>query len=290
MTRPAGRLGLSLTLSLVLHALLGLAIVVLSSPAAARVGGPIAVDALVLDEAYGGIILDAPPAVRKGAGPSPAAAAEESEEPFTSTVGELPVVSPNAATGPEPVSTSTAGSSGGSRAGTAGLLRPPATARNIVYLIDSSLSMGLSGALPVAKRELLAALDVLPTEAHFAVILYNRQAEPLSPDGRAGLLTATEANRTAVAHVVREARAEGGTDHLAALHRAVSLGADVIFLVTDADELTMDQVRKVAQLNRSRAVIHAVEINCDRDGPNETPLKLLARLTGGSHRIVPVKR
>jgi hypothetical protein len=290
MTRPAGRLGLSLVLSLVLHGLLGLAIVVLSSPAAARVGGPIGVDALVLDEAYGGIILDAPPTVRREAGPSAAAAAEESEEPFTSTVGELPVVSPTPATSPGPAPGSTASSPGGSRAGTTGLLRPPATARSIVYLVDRSLSMGLSGALPVAKRELLAALDVLPAEAHFAVILYNRLAEPLSPDGHAGLLSATDANRTGIARLVQEARAEGGTDHLAALHRAISLRADVIFLVTDADELTLAQARRVAQLNRGRAVIHAVEINSDHDGPEETPLKLLTRLTGGSHRIVPVKR
>jgi hypothetical protein len=289
MTRPAGRLGLSLVLSLVLHALLGLAIVVLSSPAAARVGGPIAVDALVLDEAYGGIILDAPPAVAGQSGQS-APPAEESEEPFTSSVGELPVVSPTPAISPGPASSSTASSPGGSRAGTTGLLHAPPTARNLVYLVDRSLSMGLSGALPVAKRELLAALDALPPEAHFAVILYNRLAEPLSPDGHAGLLSATEANRDAVARLVQDARAEGGTDHLAALHRAISLGADVIFLVTDADELTLEQARKVAQLNRGRAVIHAVEINSDRDGPEETPLKLLARLTGGSHRIAPVKR
>ena len=150
--------------------------------------------------------------------------------------------------------------------------------------------MGLSGALPVAKRELLAGLDALPADCRFAVILYNRQAEPLRVGGPAGLLPATEANRTAVVRLVEGVRAEGGTDHLAALRRAVALGADVIFLVTDADEMTAEQVRGVALLNRGRAVIHAIELNNDGDQPGETPLKMLARLTGGTHRVVPVSR
>ncbi len=287
---PGGRLGLSLLLSLTLHGLLGLTIIALSSPAAVRVGGPVPTDVLVLDQGDGTIILDTPAAVGKETAHGSAAAIEEAEEPFVSRVGELPVVASTRATGPQASPGSAALSPGGGRAGGTALLRAPATARNIVYLIDRSLSMGLSGAFPIAKRELLAGLDTLAADAHFAVILYNRQAEPLGPAAPGGLLSASEATRAAVARLVQEARAEGGTDHLAALHRAIALNADVIFLVTDADELTADQERKVALLNRGRGSIHTIEINNDRDGPEETPLKLLSRLTGGSHRVVPVKR
>ena len=46
--------------------------------------------------------------------------------------------------------------------------------------------MGVGGALPVAKRELLAGIDALPADARFAVILYNRQAEPLTLGGLSG--------------------------------------------------------------------------------------------------------
>ena len=77
---------------------------------------------------------------------------------------------------------------------------------------------------------------------------------------------------------------------LAALRRAVALGAEVIFFVTDADEMTADQVRNVTLLNHSRAVIHTVELNNEREGSGETPLKLLARLNGGTYRVVPVRR
>ncbi len=293
-TRPAARVWLPLGLSLALHALFGLAVVLLSPGEGVLAGGPVPADAVALDDNDGLTVLDGPslPARdrRRAADPAPPAGAEESEEAFPATVAELPVVTPApavaAAPGPAPAGGPPA-SAGGSAGGAAGLLRPPLAARKVVYVIDRSLSMGLSGALPLAKRELAAGLDALPADCRFAVILYNRQAEPL---GAAGLLDATEANRAAVARLVDAVRAEGGTDHVAALRRAVALGADVIFLVTDADEMTAEQVRGVALLSRGRAAIHAIELNNDGDRPEETPLKLLARLTGGTHRVVPVSR
>jgi hypothetical protein len=296
-TRPAARVWLPLGLSLALHALFGLAVVLVSSGEGVHAGVPVPVDAVVLDENDGLIILEGPSPPgkdrRRAADPAPRDGAEESEEAFPATVGELPVMAPapavSAAPGPTPAG-GNSGGSGGTGGPATGLLRAPATARNVVYVIDRSLSMGLSGALPVAKRELLAGLDALPADSRFAVILYNRQSEPLSAGGPAGLLDATETNRAAIGRLVEGARAEGGTDHLAALRRAVALGADVIFLVTDADEMTAEQVRNVALLNRGRAVIHAIELNNDGGRPEETPLKLLARLTGGTHRVVPVNR
>jgi hypothetical protein len=294
--RPAARVWLPLALSLTLHALFGLAVFLIPSGEGARAGGPLPADAVALDEGDGLIILDEPAlsgkAPRRAEDPAPPHDTEESEPAFPATVSDPPVVAPSTQSSTDP-GMKIAGDlpappgghntgSGGAAVRAAGLLRPPATARKVVYLIDRSLSMGLSGALPVAKCELLAGLDALSADSRFAVILYNRQVE--SP----GLLPATEANRAEVARLVEEVRAEGGTDHVAALRRAVALGADVIFLVTDADEMTAEQVRNVMLLNRGRAVIHAIELNDDEDRPDETPLKLLARLTGGTHRVVAV--
>lgn len=298
--RRRARVWLPLAVSLALHGLFALAASLFSSGEGARAGGPVPVDTVVLDASDGLIILDSPSAqrqARRGAANSvPRGADEEPSEAFAATVGELPVVAPvpvqltgsaPAATGGDP---SPAGARGGGAGGGGGVLRAPATARNVVYVIDRSLSMGLSGALAVAKRELLDGIDALPADARFGVLLYNRQAEPLSPGGQTGLLPATETNRAAVARLVEEVRAEGGTDHLAALRRAVAMGADVIFFVTDADEMTAEQVRNVTLLNRNRAAIHAVELNNDGERRDETPLKLLARLNGGTHRVVPVNR
>jgi hypothetical protein len=46
----------------------------------------------------------------------------------------------------------------------------------------------------------------------------------------------------------------------------------------------------VALLNRGRTAIHAIELNDGGERRDETPLKLLARLSGGTHRVVPVRR
>jgi hypothetical protein len=295
---PPARVWLPLLLSLALHALLGLGVGLAVSGQEGHERRPVPVDTLVLDDGAGTIILDGPARGRAGqrGAPEPGGA-EESEEAFPATVAELPIVAPappTSAAPPAPVGgggqpPGVAKGDGGAGQG-GGILRPPATARRVVFVIDRSLSMGLSGALAVAKRELLTGLDALSPDARFGVILYNRQAEPLCPDGQTGLVPATEANRAAVARLVEGLRAAGGTDHVAALRRAIALGPDVIFFVTDADEMTAEQVRTVALLNRGRAAIHAVELNNDGERRDDTPLKLLARLSGGTHRVVPVKR
>jgi hypothetical protein len=284
--RPA-RLWLPLGLSLALHALPATVVVLFSRGEGAGDRRPVPVDLITLEEGDGR---------RSAANSAPAAVSDEPE----SRVAELPVVSdvpvPPAASDPAAVGReplhgggTAEGGSGAGGAGGAGVLRAPGAARNVVYVIDRSLSMGLSGALPVAKRELLDGIDALPAGTQFGVILYNRKAEPLSLDGSAGLLAATAANRAAVARVLEGTRADGNTDHLAALRRALTLGADVIFFVTDAADLTDEQVRNVTALNGGRAAIHTVELN-KGDRGDETPLKALARLNGGTYRVVPVRR
>src|SRR5205823_205188 len=51
--------------------------------------------------------------------------------------------------------------------------------QSVVYVIDRSLSMGLSGALGAAKREVIRSIETLPDTMRFQVIFYNRRAEPL---------------------------------------------------------------------------------------------------------------
>jgi len=290
------RIWLPLTVSLALHALVGLGALIVSSGKSAQAGGPVPVDALALDDQDGTSILDDPSSGRERPGSAARPVPDGGEEPseaFVSAVGDLPIVSPipgaPGTSGPAPAG-GDRGAEGGAGGRGTGLLRPPATARTVVFVIDRSISMGLSGALAVAKRELLAGLDTLTPDVHFAVILYNRQAEPLHIDGQTGLVLGTEANRQEVARLLDPVRAEGGTDHSAALRRAVGLGADVIFFVTDADEMTVEQVRNVLRLNRGRALIHTVEINNDPGTHDETPLKLLARQSGGTHRVLAIPR
>jgi hypothetical protein len=158
----------------------------------------------------------------------------------------------------------------------------------VVYVIDRSNSMALSGGLEAARRELLASLDRLPESARFQVILYNRAAEPLCIGGQTGLVEVTTTNKQEVAALLKEFPAEGGTDHLKALKKALSLGPDTVFFLTDADDLTDRLVGEVTRINhvhnRDGAAIHVIELNdANRDRP-EMPLHVLARLNRGSYQ------
>ncbi len=282
---PACRVWVPLALSLALHAAFALAAVFLAAGSGSGAVPLPAVDTVVLDDT---IILEGRPAGKAAQTAAPRHIEEESsEEAFPGTVEPAPVVTPVSVPS-GPVVPSVGGAEGAGGAGS-GALRAPAAARNVVYVIDRSTSMGF-GALAVARRELRDGLAALPADARFAVILYNRQAEPLALGGRTGLVAATPENRDDAARVMDETRAQGGTDHAAALRRAVALQPDVIFFVTDADDLTADQARSLTRLNLAHAVINTVEINDDPEGRDETPLKLLARCNGGTHRVVRVTK
>src|SRR5262249_33777939 len=106
--------------------------------------------------------------------------------------------------------------------------------------------------------------------------------------GRSDLVPARDENLHETAALVTRLRASGSTNHVEALRRALELGPDVIFLVTDADDLTPEQVRKGTQWNGGRAVSHAVELGGPDDSRPGGPLEQLARNNGGTYRFVPL--
>jgi Ca-activated chloride channel family protein len=169
------------------------------------------------------------------------------------------------------------------------LFASPARARSVVYVIDRSVSMGLNGALEQVKRELLASLARLPSDMRFQIILYNRSAQPLVLGGAAGMACATDANRAAVAQQLESLQAEGGTEHLPALSLALSYQADVIYFLTDADDLRPEQVRQVTQMNRGRAAIHTIELTTANANRLDMPLQALARENRGTYRAVTLR-
>jgi von Willebrand factor type A domain len=257
-----------------------------------QAGGPALIDTVVIEDDVK-LSLALPAA----ASPAAASAAQEQEAPPpVRIVGIAPSLAPvsPAATGAQPETSShpanetvsTAGQPPAGRAGV-GFLNASAQAHSVVYVIDRSVSMGLSGALDAAKRELVVSLNHLPATTRFQVILYNRHAEPLVLNGCHGLMMATDEIKQRVAHFVTDLHAEGGTAHLAALQQALALEPDVIFFVTDADDLGPELVRTVTHLNHGRAVIHAVELGPGRR-PRDGALATLARANGGTYRAVDV--
>jgi hypothetical protein len=162
----------------------------------------------------------------------------------------------------------------------------PANGQTIVYVLDRSSSMGLHGAWGLAKRELHASLRSLPADARFQVIAYNRASEPLRIEGSSGLLPATPEIVRQAEQMVQSLRAEGGTDHVAALKRALALQPDVLFYLSDADDLTVEQVRTISRFNHGRTMIHAIAFSAYHVPAADAPVSLLARDNRGIARAV----
>jgi hypothetical protein len=161
-----------------------------------------------------------------------------------------------------------------------------ARGQTFVYVIDRSSSMGLHGALQSARQQLLASLEQLPETARFQVIIFNRTAEPLIPS-RQYLMAATLENKRLAARRLEELVAEGGTDHLAALRRALGLRPDVIYFLTDADDLTSEHLRAAERLNTGRfTAIHTIELNTRNRDRTELPMHVLALENHGTYRAV----
>jgi hypothetical protein len=179
---------------------------------------------------------------------------------------------------------------GGLGAGTAdaglGFFQVAAQGTSLVYVLDCSSSMGLNGCFADARRELLASLERLPESAHFQVICYNRDAVPLSIGGRTDLVPAAPENKQAAAEALEAVRPAGGTCHLEALRQALALEPDVVFWVTDAADLTLEQVRVVTAWNHGRTAIHAIELGGNDPGGPDTPLSQLARYNRGTYSVV----
>jgi hypothetical protein len=207
--------------------------------------------------------------------------AETGTTPPVSHSGTQPGDGPGKVTGSKPGAGMSAGPGTG-KDGTS-FFQIETQARRVVYVIDRSSSMGKQGALARACRELVASLLALPPDASFQIIVYNSTAQTLLP-AHPGWLQATDANRELAAAALDQLEAVGGTRHQLALPMALSLRPDVIFFLTDADDLTPAYVREVTSQNRNHAVVHVIELNPSASSDGNMPLQVLARENGGVYR------
>ena len=103
--------------------------------------------------------------------------------------------------------------------------------------------------------------------------------------GQSGLLAATPDVVAAAVAAVEALSAEGGTDHLRALQRALALQPDVIYFLTDEDDLKSNDVSQFTQLNHGRVCVHALCLVPPMPG-RETPMQALARGNRGVFHVV----
>jgi hypothetical protein len=150
--------------------------------------------------------------------------------------------------------------------------------------------MASRNSLDVAKRELLASVGQLAPDAQFAVIFYNLQAQMLADvQGRRGLMAATAGNKEHVQAQLTMITPDGGTDHMLALRKALELRPEVVFFLTDADQMTNGDVDQVlSEVGSTR--LHAVEFGRGSALGERPPLDRLATTTGGAYLYVDVSR
>jgi hypothetical protein len=261
--------------------------------------GPPVVHQLVIEEEEEVSTFLVPRGRGEGGAPSPGPADPAPREIGVTNKGEdiIPVTHQAAPALPTPGQIESPGDGSGSSgdasgngrtsgAGGAGAIfqvgRP---ARSVVYVIDRSSSMG-GGLLAAAVRELRASLAQLPPTTQFQVVVYHDQAAPLVPVR--GLLPATAENVAHAADALTNLNPEGGTNHLRALQLALTFGAEVIYLLTDADDLRDEDRREVTRLNRGRSIIHTIELNTANRDRADMPLQVLARENGGRYQAVPL--
>jgi hypothetical protein len=156
----------------------------------------------------------------------------------------------------------------------------------VVFVLDRSMSMAQFGALDAARAELLACLRALPATTRFQVIPYNGFAQPLRVGSETGLLRADAATLKQVSRLLAELRPSGGTDHPRALRCGLMLHPDVLFFLTDADDLSLSEVGELTRLNQGRTAIHVIELNGRLTTRPDDPLRRLAESNRGDYRRI----
>jgi hypothetical protein len=139
-----------------------------------------------------------------------------------------------------------------------------ASGRRFVYVLDRSGSMGDPDNKPLAaaKEELLSSLARLGDIHQFFLIFYNEEPAIFKSSGGRQLVFADELNKASARRFVESIQAHGGTRHYDALLKAIALGPDVIFLLTDGepkDDLAAEELARLKRSNGGLAQIHVVQ-------------------------------
>ena len=141
--------------------------------------------------------------------------------------------------------------------------------------------MGSGGLLSTAKQAVKASLAALDPDVRFGVIAYNGAAEAFGRE----LVPATPESVRRVGAWLDGRPAEGKSHHVAGFTEGVWLQPDVVFLLTDADDLDEREVKSIAGLLRRQVRLN-VAIFGHRRSDRETPLGRLVRELGGTVQFV----
>jgi von Willebrand factor type A domain len=164
---------------------------------------------------------------------------------------------------------------------------PPGAGRTIVYVLDRSSSMAPGGKLARAVECIRLSLRELSADVHFAVVVYHGTAEALKINGSDMPVPASPQNIATAETLLKQLTAEGSSRHIEGLRKGLNLQPDELFLLTDADDLNPEHIRRVTELNRKNVAIHPVLFGTYRSGGS--PFEALARKNGGKPQSIAAK-
>lgn len=168
-----------------------------------------------------------------------------------------------------------------------------AKGNRFVYVVDCSGSMHDHGAIRVAKEELVVSLAALEPTQQFHLLFYNQKLSELTGSGdKPSMQWATDINRTLARQFISGVSADGGTDHMPALKKALRYQPEHLFFLTDADQpiLSARELNEIKTANNGRSAIHCVEFGKGPELKADNFLKKLARDNGGTYRYRDVTK
>lgn len=165
------------------------------------------------------------------------------------------------------------------------------TGQRVVYVIDRSGSMETDDSLDIAKSELLASLETLPRGSRFQIIVYNESPKLLELGVRDLAIPRKDALRQ-VATQLNAIDPKGGTNHLDALRKAVLLKPEIVYWLTDADDLSPTLAASIIQLfakhRGQQPTLQIVQFRPDTSTKSTLAVSI-SETTGGSTRAIDPK-
>lgn len=183
------------------------------------------------------------------------------------------------------------GAGGGGGLGSVELFGAHDEGRRFLYVIDRSFSMTTNDAWRAAVTELVTSLGKLTPGMEFQVVFYSDDPFVLDLPGRdERMVSVNEKNLAAARDEIREMKPQGGTNHKKALQRALKLRPDIIFLLTDAEDIDNAVIRELTRENQKRggpkAKIHVILFHHETGRAPNDMIKRLADANHGSFRVI----
>lgn len=159
---------------------------------------------------------------------------------------------------------------------------------SFVYVIDTSSSMSTDGRLNLAKSQLKASLRMLRPNQRFQVLFYSDSTTQMKLRKRAveEMYVATAVQVQLAGDEIERVVANGGTEHMTPLLRAIMLEPEVIYFLTDGEQprLSSTNLAEIRRKNRKGAQIHVIEFASGiRESRQVSWLELLAHQSGGTY-------